>query len=44
MLDIPPELAGLLNELGYLWPEVDEVKLIELGQHWLARMALSAIR
>jgi hypothetical protein len=36
VLDIPPELAGLLNELGYLWPEVDEVKLIELGQHWLA--------
>ena len=36
MLDLPPELAGFLNELGYLWPEVDEVKLIELGQHWLA--------
>ena len=36
MLDIPPELAGLLNDLGYLWPEVDETKLLELGQQWLA--------
>jgi hypothetical protein len=36
MLDLPPEVAGLLNDLGYLWPEVDETKLLDLGRQWLA--------
>ena len=35
-LEIPGELADLLNELGYLWPKSDETKMIELGRHWLS--------
>lgn len=35
-LEIPGELANLLNELGYLWPKSDETKMIELGRHWLS--------
>ena len=34
-LQIPSELANLLNELGYMWPKSDEVKIIELGRLWL---------
>jgi hypothetical protein len=34
-LQIPGELADLLNELGYMWPKSDEVKLVELGQAWV---------
>ena len=34
-LQIPGELANLLNDLGYLWPKSDEEKLFELGQHWI---------
>lgn len=34
-IELPGELADLLNELGYTWPKTDEVKLFELGQHWI---------
>lgn len=34
-LQIPGELADLLNDLGYIWPKSDEEKLFELGQHWI---------
>ncbi|HZB30626.1 MAG TPA: hypothetical protein VE465_10710 [Streptosporangiaceae bacterium] len=34
-LQIPGELADLLNELGYTWPKSDETKLVELGRHWM---------
>jgi hypothetical protein len=35
-LTLPGELAGLLNEMGYTWPMVDEQKLLELGQLWIS--------
>ena len=35
-IQIPGELSGLLNELGYLWPESDEERLFELAQAWIA--------
>ncbi|HEY9392172.1 MAG TPA: hypothetical protein VIR27_20665 [Mycobacteriales bacterium] len=34
-IELPGELADLLNELGYIWPKVDEEKLVQLGQHWI---------
>ncbi|MEV0649377.1 hypothetical protein AB0I28_29385 [Phytomonospora sp. NPDC050363] len=34
-INIPGELADLLNELGYTWPKSDESKVFELGQDWL---------
>jgi hypothetical protein len=34
-INIPGELADLLNELGYIWPKVDEDKLFQLGQYWI---------
>jgi hypothetical protein len=34
-LMIPGELAGLLEELGYTWPNTDEQKLFQLGQAWM---------
>ncbi|MDO3704127.1 hypothetical protein Q3W71_20900 [Micromonospora sp. C28SCA-DRY-2] len=34
-LQLPGELVSLLGMLGYSWPEADEEKLFELGQHWL---------
>ncbi|MFC0509321.1 hypothetical protein [Micromonospora costi] len=34
-LQLPGELVALLGMLGYTWPEADEQKLFELGQHWL---------
>ena len=34
-LQIPDELAGLLKEMGYNWPESDEEKMYQLGQSWL---------
>jgi hypothetical protein len=34
-LQLPGELANLLNELGYVWPKADEQKLLELGQMWM---------
>jgi hypothetical protein len=33
---LPGELEWLLNEMNYFWPEVDEDKLFELGQHWIS--------
>jgi len=35
-LELPGELADLLNELGYTWPESDETRLLELGQSWIS--------
>jgi hypothetical protein len=34
-INLPGELAGLLNDMGYTWPEVDEEKLFQLGGHWM---------
>lgn len=34
-LQIPGQLADLLNELGYTWPKSNEVQLLQLGQDWL---------
>jgi hypothetical protein len=34
-LQLPGELANLLNELGYTWPKADEEKMFELGRHWM---------
>lgn len=34
-LQLPGELVTLLNDLGYNWPEADEEKLFQLGQHWI---------
>src|SRR5688572_29231731 len=34
-IQLPGELTGLLNELGYSWPESDEEQMMSLGQDWL---------
>lgn len=34
-INLPGEVAGLLNDLGYTWPEVDEDKLFDMGRRWL---------
>jgi hypothetical protein len=34
-LNLPGELASLLQILGYNWPKGDEQKLFEMGQKWL---------
>lgn len=34
-MQLPGELADLLNDLGYTWPKSDEEKLFELGQQWI---------
>ncbi|GIF14190.1 hypothetical protein [Actinoplanes teichomyceticus] len=34
-LEIPGELADLLNELGYTWPKSDETQMMRLGQWWI---------
>lgn len=34
-LVLPAQLAGLLEELGYMWPNTDEVKLFQMGQAWM---------
>ncbi|HVK23796.1 MAG TPA: hypothetical protein VM677_20770 [Actinokineospora sp.] len=31
---LPPELSGLLNTLGFNWPQSDEGKLFDLAGHW----------
>jgi len=31
---LPGELERLLNDLGYMWPEVDEDNLLKLGVVW----------
>ncbi|MFD0476282.1 hypothetical protein ACFQ0B_54735 [Nonomuraea thailandensis] len=33
-LSLPAPLSALLNELGYLWPEVDEESLHRLATAW----------
>ncbi len=33
-LMIPGQLATLLNDLGYMWPETDEQGLFEMGTSW----------
>jgi hypothetical protein len=35
-IEIPGELANLLNELGYTWPKSDETQMFELAQDWIA--------
>ncbi|MEV0675528.1 hypothetical protein AB0I60_03290 [Actinosynnema sp. NPDC050436] len=35
-LMLPPELAGLLNTLGFTWPEGDEGKIFDLAGEWIA--------
>jgi len=35
-IDIPGELADLLNELGYTWPKADETQLFEMGREWMS--------
>jgi hypothetical protein len=32
---LPGPLVTLLSELGYLWPDADEVRLMQLGQAWM---------
>lgn len=34
-LNIPGELANLLNMLGYTWPKSKEGSMFELGQEWI---------
>ncbi len=33
-LDLPSGLITLLNDLGYVWPDADEVRLLQIGQAW----------
>jgi hypothetical protein len=35
-LDLPGPLETLLNDLGFTWPEVDEMQLFSLGSSWLS--------
>ncbi|MFD2077806.1 hypothetical protein SAMN05421678_12443 [Actinopolymorpha cephalotaxi] len=35
-LDLPDSLVTVLSELGYLWPDADEVRLMQLGQAWVS--------
>lgn len=32
----PGALVTFLNDLGYIWPDADEVRLTQLGQAWIA--------
>ena len=34
-VNIPGELADLLNELGFTWPKSDETALVEVGGLWV---------
>lgn len=34
-IQIPGELADLLNQLGYTWPKSDEQALFEIGSMWI---------
>lgn len=34
-LTLPGGLATLLNDIGYVWPNVDEVGLTGMGQSWM---------
>jgi hypothetical protein len=33
-LVLPDALVSVLSDLGYLWPDADEVRLMQLGQAW----------
>jgi hypothetical protein len=35
-IEIPGELANLLNELGYTWPKADETQLLDMGREWMS--------
>ncbi|OLF14294.1 hypothetical protein BLA60_03930 [Actinophytocola xinjiangensis] len=35
-LMLPPELGGLLNTLGFSWPQGDEGKIFDLAGEWIA--------
>ncbi|WP_309117328.1 hypothetical protein [Saccharothrix sp.] len=35
-LMLPPELSGLLNTLGFSWPEGDEGKIFDMAGEWIA--------
>jgi hypothetical protein len=35
-INIPGELADLLNELGYTWPKADETQLFDMGREWMS--------
>ncbi|WP_020577839.1 hypothetical protein [Actinopolymorpha alba] len=35
-LTLPGPLVTLLSDLGYLWPDADEVRLMQLGQAWVS--------
>jgi hypothetical protein len=34
-LTLPGALVTFLNDLGYIWPDADEVRLTQLGQAWI---------
>ncbi|SEG78565.1 hypothetical protein SAMN04489712_11292 [Thermomonospora echinospora] len=34
-LVLPGQLAGLLEDLGYFWPNSDETKMLQMGQLWM---------
>jgi hypothetical protein len=34
-LVLPSQLAGLLEDLGYFWPNSDEMKMFQMGQMWM---------
>ena len=34
-LDLPGGLITLLNDLGYVWPDADEVRLLQIGHAWV---------
>jgi hypothetical protein len=34
-LDLPSGLVTFLNDLGYVWPDADEVRLLQIGRTWV---------
>lgn len=34
-ITLPDELSSLLNMLGFMWPNSDEVEVINMGQEWM---------
>jgi hypothetical protein len=34
-LDLPSGLITFLNDLGFTWPDADEVRLVQVGQAWV---------
>lgn len=41
-LDLPSGLITFLNDLGYVWPDADEVRLVQVGQAWVDLQAALA--